>query len=118
MRRRRNLLATILGIDVKPVRRLADDATLAAHDIEAEERHVPLGVVPHLRLIAGEDVIGLLLLAGGASAARLGLFEPRIAACLLPALTDEPGELGDVEIAVAVEADRRDRAVLERDERG
>src|SRR6185312_7568042 len=116
--RRFDFLAAILGIDVKPVRRLADDAALAAHDGEAEERHLALGEIPRMRLIAGEDVVRLLLLAGGAGAARLRLLEPWIGACLLPALADEPGQLGDVEIAVAVEADRCDRAVLEGDERG
>ena len=107
-----DLLAPVFAIDEQPVRRLADDARLAGDDIEPEEGLAPrlAALRPaRLALLRPRDLAVGVDRAGEARRSRKGAS----AGLRQAPFADVPGELGDIEIAVAVEGQRRRGAFLE-----
>src|SRR5260370_23670033 len=112
--RARNFLTAPFRVNVDAARRLPDDAALAGHDGQAEER------------LLGALADGLLL--GGAGGAVFGdridragetVFLPaslRLADALA-AFADAPGQLGNIEEAVAVEHQGGAGSIIELEER-
>src|SRR5205823_6559347 len=93
--------------------RLADVAALAADHEQAEEvllARLTLTAVKRFQRILRQGVE--LVLSDNACAPRLGA-DYLLLGSDLPAFADAPGELSHIEAAVAIEADKRRRTVLE-----